>query len=102
VDYRWRCGSLETGWEPRLRDHGRRRVGRGHRRHQSMPYQITQDAARWLGGPPTYRLALMIGDSSRRRDLAWRIANEFARWWPAVWRDHMAQPVGPLGHWWRR
>ena len=68
----------------------------------SMPYQITQDAARWLGGLPTYRLAIMIGDSQQCRDLAWRIANEFARWWPAVWSDHSTGPVVPLGNWWRQ
>jgi len=64
---------------------------------KSLPYQITQDAARWLGGPPRYRLALMMGDSSACRDLAWRIANEFARWWPAVWSNHSTEPVTPLG-----
>jgi hypothetical protein len=68
----------------------------------SMPYQVTQDAARWLGEPPTYRLSVMIGDSQQCRELAWRIANEFGRWWPAVWSDHTAQPVVPLGQWWRR
>ena len=68
----------------------------------SMPYQIIQDAARWLGGPPTYRLSITIGDSQQCRELAWRIANEFARHWPAVWSDHTAQPVVPLGQWWRR
>jgi hypothetical protein len=64
---------------------------------KSMPYQITQDAARWLGGPPTYRLSIMAGDSQQCRDLAWRIANEFARHWPAVLSDHTATPVIPLG-----
>jgi hypothetical protein len=44
----------------------------------------------------------MIGDSSACRDLAWRTANEFARWWPAVWSNHSIEPVAPLGTWWSR
>ena len=66
----------------------------------SMPRQILDGAAQWLGGPPKYRLALMIGDSPACRNLAWRIANEFARSWPAVWSNHSSEPVAPLGTWW--
>ena len=66
----------------------------------SMPRQILDGAAQWLGGPPQYRLALMIGDSPACRNLAWRIANEFARSWPAVWSNHSIEPVAPLGTWW--
>jgi len=36
----------------------------------SMPRQILDGAAEWLGGPPQYRLALMIGDSAACRNLA--------------------------------
>ena len=67
-----------------------------------MPRQILDGAAEWLGGPPQYRLALMIGDSPACRTLAWRIANEFARSWPAVWSNHSSEPVAPLGTWWSR
>jgi hypothetical protein len=66
----------------------------------SMPRQILDGAAQWHGGPPKYRLALMIGDSPACRNLAWRIANEFARSWPAVWSNHSSEPVAPLGTWW--
>ena len=65
-----------------------------------MPRHILDGAAEWLGGPPQYRLALMIGDSPACRNLAWRIANEFARSWPAVWSNHSSEPVAPLGTWW--
>jgi hypothetical protein len=69
----------------------------------SMPRELADGAAEWLGGPPQYRLALTIGDSPACRDLAWRIANEFARWWPAVWSNHdSTEPAAPLGTWWRR
>ena len=68
----------------------------GTKEIKSIPDQITQDGARWLGGPPTYRLAILIGDSQQCPDLGC-IANEFARWWPAVWSDHTANPVIPLG-----
>ena len=54
----------------------------------SMPRRILDGAAEWLGDPPQYRLALMIGDSPACRELALRIANEFARSWPAVWSNH--------------
>jgi hypothetical protein len=68
----------------------------------SMPRQILDGAALWLGGPPQYRLALMIGDSPACRNLAWRIADEFAQSWPAVWSNHTDEPVAPLGTWWSR
>jgi hypothetical protein len=72
----------------------------------SMPRELIDAAAEWLGDPPQYRLALTIGDSPACRDLAWRIANEFARWWPrcmAVWSNHdSTEPAAPLGTWWRR
>jgi hypothetical protein len=69
----------------------------------SMPRQILDGAAEWLGGPPQYRLTLMIGDSPGCRNLAWRIAEEFGRSWPAVWsNDNSAEPVAPLGTWWSR
>ena len=68
----------------------------------SMPRQLIDRAAEWLGGPPQYRLALTIGDSPGCRDLAWRIAEEFARSWPAVWSNHTDEPVAPLGTWWAR
>ena len=67
-----------------------------------MPRQILDGAALWLGGPPQYRLALVIGDSPACRKLAWRIADEFARSWPAVWSNHSTEPVAPLGTWWSR
>jgi hypothetical protein len=68
----------------------------------SMPRQLLDEAAEWLGGPPQYRLAMRIGESPGCRDLAWRIANEFARGWPAVWRNHDGtEPTAPLGTWWR-
>ena len=67
-----------------------------------MPRQILDDAAQWLGSPPHYRLALLIGDSPDCRKLAWRIANEFANSWPAVWSNHSTEPVAPLGMWWSR
>src|SRR5215207_8945914 len=64
----------------------------------SMPRELIDAAAEWLGDPPQYRLALTIGDSPACRDLAWRIANEFARWWPAVWSNHdSTEPAAPLG-----
>ena len=66
----------------------------------SIPRPILDDAAQWLGGPPQYPLALMIGDSPDCRKLAWRIANEFANSWPAVWSNHSTEPVAPLGTWW--
>ena len=67
----------------------------------SMPRQLIDRATEWLGGPPQYRLALTIGDSPACRDLAWRVAEEFARSWPAVWSNHdSAEPVAPLGTWW--
>jgi hypothetical protein len=44
----------------------------------SMPRELVDAAAEWLGGPPQYRLALTIGDSPACRDLAWRIAEDFA------------------------
>jgi len=68
----------------------------------SMPREILDGAALWLGGPPQYRLGLMIGDSPACRRLAWRIADEFARSWPAVWSNHSTEPVAPLGTWWSR
>ena len=68
----------------------------------SMPRQLLDGAAEWLGGPPQYRLALTIGESPACRDLAWRIAEEFARSWPAVWSNHTDEPVAPLGTWWAR
>ena len=68
----------------------------------SMPRQILDGAALWLGGPPRYRLALVIGDSPACRKLVWRIADEFARSWPAVWSNHSTEPVAPLGTWWSR
>jgi hypothetical protein len=69
----------------------------------SMPRELIDAAAEWLGDPPQYRLALTIGDSPACRDLASRIANEFARWWPAVWSNHdSTEPAAPLGMWWRR
>ena len=68
----------------------------------SRPRQILDGAAEWLAGPPQYRLALMIGDSPACRNLAWRIANEFGRSWPAVWSNHSTEPVAPLGTWWSR
>ena len=69
----------------------------------SMPSELVDAAAQWLGGPPEYRLALAIGDSPACRDLAWRIAEEFARWWPAVWSNHdSTEPAAPLGTWWKR
>jgi hypothetical protein len=68
----------------------------------SMPRRILDRAAEWLGDPPQYRLALTIGDSPACRELAWRIANEFARSWPAVWSNHSTEPVAPLGTWWTR
>jgi len=69
----------------------------------SMPRQLLDEAAEWLGGPPQYRLAMRIGDSPGCRDLAWRIANEFARSWPAVWRNHDGtEPAAPLGTLWKR
>jgi hypothetical protein len=46
----------------------------------SMPPELVDAAAQWLGGSPQYRLALAIVDSPACRDLAWRIAEEFARW----------------------
>jgi hypothetical protein len=68
----------------------------------SMPRQLLDEAAEWLGGPPQYRLAMRIGESPGCRDLAWRIANEFARGWPAVWRNHDGtEPAAPLGRWWK-
>jgi hypothetical protein len=36
----------------------------------SMPPELVDAAAEWLGGPPQYRLALTIGDSPACRDLA--------------------------------
>jgi hypothetical protein len=36
----------------------------------SMPPELVDAAAQWLGGPPQYRLALTIGDSPACRD--WR------------------------------
>jgi hypothetical protein len=68
----------------------------------SMPRRILDGAAEWLGGRPQYRVALTIGDSPACRELAWRIANEFARSWPAVWSNHSCEPVAPLGTWWSR
>ena len=68
----------------------------------SIPRQIIDGAALWLGGPPQYRLALMIGNSPACRNLAWRIADEFARSWPAVWSNDSTEPVAPLGTWWSR
>jgi hypothetical protein len=68
----------------------------------SIPRQILEGAAEWLGEPPQYRLALVIGDSRSCRELAWRIANEFGRSWPAVWSIHSTEPVAPLGMWWSR
>jgi hypothetical protein len=56
-----------------------------------MPPELVDAAAQWLGGPPQYRLALAIGDSPACRDLAWRIAEEFARWWPAQPQRHGGQ-----------
>jgi len=68
----------------------------------SIPRQLIDRAAEWLGGPPQFRLALTIGESPACRDLAWRIAEEFARSWPAVWSNHDGtEPVAPLGTWWR-
>ena len=68
-----------------------------------MPRDPIDAAAEWLGGPPQYPLALTIGDSPACRDVAWRIANEFARWWPAVWSNHdSTKPAAPLGTWWKR
>jgi len=64
----------------------------------SMPPELVDPAAQWLGGPPPYRLALTIGDSPACTDLAWRIAEEFARWWPAVWSNHdSTEPAAPWG-----
>src|SRR4051794_40255427 len=69
----------------------------------SIPRQPADGAGEGLGGPPQYRLALTIGDSPACRDLAWRIAEEFARWWPAVWSNHdSTEPAAPLGTWWKR
>jgi hypothetical protein len=69
----------------------------------SMPREFLDAAPEWLGGPPQYRLALTIGDSPACRDLAWRIAEEFARLWPAVWSNHdSTEPAAPLGTWWAR
>ena len=68
----------------------------------SVPRQLIDGAAEWLGGPPQYRLALTIGESPACRELAWRIAEEFARSWPAVWSKHTDEPVAPLGTWWAR
>ena len=51
----------------------------------SMPRQLLDGAAEWLGGPPQYRLALTIGDSPACRDLAWRIAEEFAGRTTVLW-----------------
>jgi hypothetical protein len=68
----------------------------------SMPRQLLDGAAEWLGSPPQYRLALTIGESPACRDLAWRIAEEFARSWPAVWSNHTDEPVAPLGTCWAR
>jgi hypothetical protein len=66
----------------------------------SMPPQIVAHAAQWLGGLPQYRLSISVGDTPACRDLAWTIANEFAKRWPAVWSDHSTSPVVPLGNWW--
>ena len=67
----------------------------------SMPPELVDAAAQWLGGPPQYRLALTIGDSPACTDLAWRIAEEFAQSWPAVWITHdSTEPAAPLGTWW--
>ena len=67
----------------------------------SMPPELVDAAAQWLGGSPQYRLALSIGDSPACRDLAWRIAEEFARSWPAVGSNHdSTEPAAPLGTWW--
>ena len=70
----------------------------------SMPPELVDAEAQWLGGPPQYRLALTIGDSPACRDLAWHIAEEFARWWPTVWSNHdsSTEPAAPLGTWWKR
>jgi hypothetical protein len=66
----------------------------------SMPPLILEPVAQLLQGYPQYRLSLAIGDTPDCRDVAWRVANEFARWWPAVWSNHSTEPVIPLGHWW--
>jgi hypothetical protein len=63
----------------------------------SMPRQITEDAARWLGRPPVFRLALQVGSSKQRQKVADQIISEFARQWPCVLSDHTANPVVPLG-----
>jgi hypothetical protein len=67
-----------------------------------MPPQIVAHASQWLGGPPQYRMSIMVGDTPACSELAWRIALEFAKWWPAVWSDHSTSPVIPLGNWWKR
>ena len=67
----------------------------------SMSREFVDAAAEWLGGPPQYRHALTIGDTPACRKLAWRIAEEFARSWPAVWSNHdSTEPAAPLGTWW--
>jgi hypothetical protein len=66
----------------------------------SIPPQITEDAAKWLGGPPVFRLSILVAGGPQCQQVAERIIFEFARWWPAVVSDHTANPVQPVGHWW--